>query len=288
MLVGGKQIRALFENLIQTTARPTLARERFENVDFGADERAAGFEDLDAGVLALAQQGAGVFAVQGCETVEFGRQLDQVATKGGDVARAALLVQTHAVAFQLADLGALLLNSGEVAALLVVDVAAPFVELVQQWYFKGAVDGFGEDLFVVGNEVLDTGGGEERVGGTAGECGGLVRVERVVRAAAEGEGVGAGFFEACAGLEGGAKGGGGVGEGGESETVGFCGGEEGCVGGLGGGEVGFGEDGMGGGRWWWWEGEVVGGHGDVWGWSCGRGGHGGVGVGWRCWDGRQL
>lgn len=139
---------------------------------------------------------------------------------------------------------------------------------------------------MVGDEVLDAGGGEERVGGAAGRGGGLQLV--VGMGPCEGKRVGAGFFEARAGLEGGAKGRGGGGEGGEGEAVGFCGCEERGVGGLRGGEVGLCEDGVGGGRRRRREGQVVGGHGDVGRGRCGRCGHGGVGVGWRCWDGGQL
>lgn len=158
-VVGGEEVAALFEQVVEAAAGPALAGEAFEDVHLGADEAAAGIDDAGARVLALAQQGAGVVGVERGEAVELGREVDEVGAEAGDVA-AALLVQLEALLLEALDLARLGADAVLVRLLLVVHDRPPAVEVVEQRHLEGAVDGLGEDLLVVGDEV-DARGGEQ-------------------------------------------------------------------------------------------------------------------------------
>lgn len=110
-------------------------------------------------------------------------------------------VQFSAVRLGLADVLCAEPGLGAVREVLLLDLPAPDVEVGEQGQLEGTVGGFGEDLLVVGEQVVEAGGGEDgvRSAGLAGGVGGRGRVE----------GGGAGFFEAGAGFESAAEGGGG-------------------------------------------------------------------------------
>ncbi len=110
-------------------------------------------------------------------------------------------MQLGALGLRLADLLGADAGFGPVRDLLLVDLPAPEIDFLEQGHLERAVDGLGEDLLPVGEQVVDAGGGEDGVGaaGFGGGVGGRGRVE----------GGGAGFFEAGAGFQGAAEGGGG-------------------------------------------------------------------------------
>lgn len=73
-------------------------------------------------------------------------------------------MQLGALGLRLANLLGAGVGFGPVRDLLLLDLPAPEVKFLEQGHLERAVDGLGEDLLPVGEQVVDAGGGEEGVG----------------------------------------------------------------------------------------------------------------------------
>lgn len=236
-----EQVLPLLEEILQPSPRPPFSRQALENVHLGPHEAAAGVDNPAARVLAVPQQRPRVVRVERREPVQLIGELDEVRPEAAHVPLA-LPVQLHPFLLETLNLPALRLHPLLVRLLLVVDERLPLVQLVQQRHLEGPVHRLGQDLLVVGDQVLHPGGRHEHVG----RAGALSReAGRHVAGAHRGDRLGAGLLEAGACFQCAAEGGCRCGQGSEGEPVGFGGGDEVGVGFLGALEVGLGEYGVG-------------------------------------------